>query len=517
MTSIKRALISCTNKDGLVDFAKGLNDLGVQILSTGGTAKLLLDNQIEVTEVSDFTGSPEILDGRVKTLHPKIHGGLLFRRDLETHQQQIKDNNIEPIDLVVVNLYEFEKTVSKNDVTFEQAIENIDIGGPSMLRSAAKNHKDVLVVVDPSDYSLVLEHLKNNSVTNDLKKQMALKVFEKTAAYDAAISKYLKEQINPNEFSDSLSLGFQKTQNLRYGENPHQKACFYQSPGEYGLPQAKQLQGKELSFNNILDLNAAYETCLEFNDPACVIVKHCNPCGLATDTNLCDAFKKARAGDPVSSFGGIVAFNNEVDEDTARCLAETFFECILAPSFSEAALGVLQKKKNLRLLTLNPFKKDQSSFDLRKVKGGLLVQGSDKALKPANQAEVVTNTKPTTEQLASLDFAWRVVKHVKSNAIVFAGKTQSYGIGAGQMSRVDAVKLANQKANESFAGQNILDGAVMASDAFFPFRDGVDEAAKMGIKAIIQPGGSMRDQDVIDACNEHGIAMVFTGMRHFKH
>lgn len=517
MTSIKRALISCTNKDGLADFAKGLQGLKIQILSTGGTAKLLSDNNITVTEVSDHTGSPEILDGRVKTLHPKIHGGLLYRRDLETHQQQVQDNNIDPIDLVVVNLYEFEKTVAKDNVAFEDAIENIDIGGPSMLRSAAKNHNDVLVVVDPNDYHDVLERIKNNDITPSFRQKMALKVFQKTAAYDSAISQYLKEQIEPESFSQDLSITFSKKQDLRYGENPHQKAAFYQKKTEYGLPQAKQLQGKELSFNNILDLNAAYQCCLEFNTPACVIVKHCNPCGVATHADLSQAFKNARSGDPVSSFGGIVSFNQTVDGKTALCLAETFFECIIAPDFNDEALEILKKKKNLRLLKLNPFSKQNKSFDIRKVSGGVLWQENDQQLKAAQDCDVATKLKPSAEQLASLDFAWRVVKHVKSNAIVFAGATQSYGIGAGQMSRVDAVKLACQKANESFDGQNILQNAVMASDAFFPFRDGVDEAAKMGIKAIIQPGGSMRDQEVIDACDEHGITMVFTGMRHFKH
>lgn len=515
---MKRALLSCTDKTGLVEFARFLASQNIQIISTGGTAKLLQNNQIPVTEISEFTGFPEMMDGRVKTLHPKVHGGLLALRDHPDHQKSMMDHNILPIDLVVVNLYAFEQTVSKPGVTRDEAIENIDIGGPSMLRSAAKNHKFVTVVVDPADYPRVQQAITTNTLDENLRFELATKVFATTARYDTAIATYLEKQPAPDNVFD---LQLTKIQDLRYGENPHQKAAFYRhaEPGlAVGLVNAKQLQGKELSFNNILDTEAALSISREFDAPTSVIVKHNNPCGVASAARLHEAFLLARACDPVSSFGGIVVFNTSVDAQTALNLAETFFEVILAPAFDAEALKILAPKKNLRLLTLADFGKvEPREKDVRCVSGGLLVQDKDLLRVDIKACKVVTKRVPTAVEWASLEFAWRVVKHVKSNAIVFARDTHTLGVGAGQMSRVDSVKIASMKAHEHATTPQILKGSVVASDAFFPFRDGLDAAAKEGAVAAIQPGGSVRDEEVIQAANEHGMAMIFTGVRHFKH
>jgi phosphoribosylaminoimidazolecarboxamide formyltransferase/IMP cyclohydrolase len=501
---------------------------GVEILSTGGTAKLLRDQKIAVTEVSDFTGSPEILNGRVKTLHPKIHGGLLSIRDNVDHQKQMEKNGILPIDLVIVNLYAFEKNIADSQCTLEHAIENIDIGGPSMLRSAAKNHRDVTVVTDPSDYAELEKQIAaTGGTTEDFRFRLAVKVFQKTSAYDAAIANYLSNidlqsgraqrpvptQICPQNFVVTLT----KIQDLRYGENPHQKAAFYRDQNAtHGLVNAQQLHGKELSFNNILDTQAAYGACQEFQEPACVIIKHANPCGTATAETLRGAFLRAKSGDPVSAFGGIVALNRQVDKETALALSEIFFEVILAPNYDAAALEILKAKKNLRLLVLKDFHQTRD-LDYRRVSGGFLVQDQDEGRVDLAKCVVPTKIKPTPMQLTDLAFAWQIVKHVKSNAIVFARGGQTLGVGAGQMSRVDSVRIATMKAREIFQNQDILKGSVMASDAFFPFRDGVDLAIQAGVAAIVQPGGSVRDEEVIKTCDEAGVAMVFTGMRHFRH
>lgn len=549
MKKIRRALISCTDKTGLIELSQFLVAHGVEILSTGGTAKLLRDQKIAVTEVSDFTGSPEILDGRVKTLHPKIHGGLLGIRDNADHQKQMEKNGIVPIDLVIVNLYAFEKTIADPRCTLEHAIENIDIGGPSMLRSAAKNHRDVTVVTDPSDYAELEKQMTETGGTSaDFRFRLAVKVFQKTFAYDAAIANYLvgaaprgrplvagqPQGVAPTQTSETLSptllVHLTKIQDLRYGENPHQKAAFYRDQNAtHGLVNAKQLHGKELSFNNILDTEAAYGACCEFDAPACVIIKHANPCGTATAPTLRDAFLRAKSGDPVSAFGGIVALNRNVDKETAVALSEIFFEVILAPNFDAAALEILKAKKNLRLLVLQDFRNPSgainhapttngtTAWDYRRVSGGFLVQDRDEGPVDLATCVVPTKIKPNQTQRDDLAFAWKVVKHVKSNAIVFARGHQTLGVGAGQMSRVDSVRIATLKAREIFQNQDVLKGSVMASDAFFPFRDGVDLAIQAGVAAIVQPGGSMRDEEVIQACDEAGVAMIFTGMRHFRH
>lgn len=522
MNKIKRALVSCTDKSGLVEFVKFLVSEGVEILSTGGTAKLLRDNGLSVKDVSEYTGFPEIMNGRVKTLHPKVHGGLLALRDNSDHQKQMQQNDIQDIDMVVVNLYAFEDTVAKPDVTLEDAIENIDIGGPSMLRSAAKNYKSVTVVTDPKDYPCLQDEIKDKGNTSlETRKKLAVKVFGKTANYDQAIFNYLSAQDEKeNKLREQISISLEKVQDLRYGENPHQKAAFYNVKGSTyeGFAAAKQLQGKELSFNNILDTEAAYQCCAEFKDIACVIVKHNNPCGVAVSNTLSDAFLKARAGDPVSSFGGIVALNRKVDGETALIMAETFFEVIIAPGYEKEAFDIFSRKKNLRLLELSNFgARDADSLDIRFVNGGVLVQDRDLEMVDLSTCPVPTKRKPTAEELEALKFVWRVGKHVKSNAIVFGKGQQVLGVGAGQMSRVDSVKLAAMKAKEHFKSEDVLKGAVVASDAFFPFRDNIDQMAKHGIAAIVQPGGSVRDQEVIDACDEYNMAMVFSGMRHFKH
>ncbi|MFH1357388.1 MAG: bifunctional phosphoribosylaminoimidazolecarboxamide formyltransferase/IMP cyclohydrolase [bacterium] len=526
MFKISRALISCTDKTGLDTFGKFLADRGVEILSTGGTAKVLKAAGVRVVEVSDYTGSPEILDGRLKTLHPKIHGGILGIRNNEKHQSQMAENDIKPIDLLIVNLYAFEKTISDPSVTLQDAIENIDIGGPTMLRAAAKNYEDVAIICDPNDYNAVRQELEEHgTLSRTFRFELARKVFNQTAKYDTAIAAYLNKIAASKEaekhepvMPEDLTLSFKKVAGLRYGENPQQQAALYtEEDAHEGIIQAMQLQGKELSFNNIMDMEAAWKCCQEFNEPTCVIVKHMNPCGVAMSEKLSDCYLKARAGDPVSCFGGIVAFNRSVDLATARLMAETFFEVVIAPGYEEEALAIFAKKKNLRLMSHKGFATKSKALDYRRVTGGLLVQENDADIKDVMQCLVATKKQPSPQEMADLNFAWKVVKHVKSNAIVFAKDKQIIGVGAGQMSRVDSVKIAARKAKESFEKDEILHNAVMASDAFFPFRDGVELAFSYGIKAVVQPGGSMRDKEVIEACDEQDVSMVFTGMRHFKH
>ncbi|MFC5541691.1 MAG: bifunctional phosphoribosylaminoimidazolecarboxamide formyltransferase/IMP cyclohydrolase [Bacilli bacterium] len=506
----KRALISVSNKDGIVEFAKELVALGYEILSTGGTKKLLQENNVPVTGVDEVTKFPEILDGRVKTLNPMIHGGLLGKFDDPSHQAQMKEHGIEPIEIVCVNLYPFVETISKPDVTYEEAIENIDIGGPTMLRAAAKNHQYVTVIVDSNDYATVLEELKANGATTfETRKKLAAKVFRHTASYDAYISNYLTEE----EFPENLTLTYELKQTLRYGENPHQKAAFYKKRlgSDFSLAYATQLHGKELSYNNIQDGNAALQIVKEFKEPAAVAVKHMNPCGVGIGSTIEEAFDRAYESDPVSIFGGIIALNREVDAATAEKLSKIFLEIIIAPSFSEEALEILTKKKNIRLLTINFAQEKRDPFKVVSVEGGLLVQEDDTYGFEDAEIKVVTDREPTEEEWEALKLGWAVVKHVKSNAIVVNNKEMTLGIGAGQMNRVGAAKIALEQAGEK------AKGAVLASDAFFPMPDTVEEAIKAGITAIIQPGGSIRDQDSIDAANKAGIAMVFTGVRHFKH
>ncbi|MFT9487329.1 MAG: bifunctional phosphoribosylaminoimidazolecarboxamide formyltransferase/IMP cyclohydrolase [Tepidibacillus sp.] len=509
--SQKRAILSVSDKTGIIEFAKGLIELGYEIISTGGTKKVLEQEGISVISISEITGFPEILDGRVKTLHPNVFAGLLAIRANEDHLKQLQEQHVDLIDLVVVNLYPFKETISKPGVTFEEAIENIDIGGPSMLRAAAKNYQDVAVIVDPADYQAVIEELKQEQMLSlAAKKKLAAKVFRHTAAYDALIAQYWNDQLE-EVFPEKLTLTYEKVQELRYGENPHQKASFYREAiSKQGLAYAKQLHGKELSYNNIQDTNAAWEIIKEFKQPAVVAVKHMNPCGVGVGKNLSEAFTRAYEADPVSIFGGIVATNQMVDEDTASRLKEIFLEVIIAPGFTEQALELLTKKKNIRLLELVEGE-GASSKKVVSVLGGLLVQDQDKKQINAEELKVVTKRKPTTEELEQLQFAWKVVKHVKSNAIVLANGQQTVGIGAGQMNRVGAAKIAIEQAGE------LAKGAVMASDAFFPMPDTVEEAAKAGITAIIQPGGSIRDEDSIIEADKHGITMVFTSIRHFKH
>lgn len=524
MTPIHRALISVSDKAGIVEFAQSLKQRGIEILSTGGTAKLLADNNIEVTEVSDYTGFPEILDGRVKTLHPKIHGGLLGRRDLKSHQQAMEQHGIPPIDMVVVNLYPFEATVAREDCDLALAIENIDIGGPTMLRSAAKNYQHVTVVVDSGDYQTVLNEMKQHkgAVSNNLKYQLAVKVFQHTAHYDGAISNYLSqrdiEDPAPAFFGQSYTAQWHKNLDMRYGENPHQAAAFYvESSAPNGcIAVGKQLQGKELSYNNIGDSDAALECVKSFNEPACVIVKHANPCGVAIDKDISTAYQRAFATDPTSAFGGIIAFNRPLDADTAKLIIDRqFVEVIIAPSIDAAAQKVISDKKNIRVLEVGQWQTPVSpGLDYKRVVGGLLIQDRDTGIISESDLKVATKRKPTKQEISDLLFAWKVAKFVKSNAIVYCKDNQTIGIGAGQMSRVYSAKIAGIKASD----ENLtVEGSVMASDAFFPFRDGLDQAHEAGIRAVIQPGGSMRDDEVIAAADEHDIAMVFTGMRHFRH
>jgi phosphoribosylaminoimidazolecarboxamide formyltransferase/IMP cyclohydrolase len=511
---IKRALLSVSDKTGLVDFARELAAMGVEIISTGGTASLLKKEKIPSIEVSAFTGSPEILDGRVKTLHPKIHGGLLFLRDNKAHEKEAQENGIVPIDLVIVNLYPFEQTVAKPGVTLEEAIEKIDIGGPSMLRSAAKNYRSVTVVVDPADYADVLENMRSNdgATTLKLRERLAIKVFVTTSKYDSAIANFFnKEQETTCSFSITLPIAAR----LRYGENPHQHAALYGDFDEH----FQKLHGKELSFNNILDISAATQLIGEFPEPTVAILKHTNPCGVGSDADLKAAWDKAFATDKQAPFGGIIICNRTLTEPLARAISEIFSEVIIAPDFDPDARVLLQKKKNLRLMRKlsPPARKEEDLFDIRSVLGGLLVQDRDAGIAgelDSLEEKVVTQRPPSADEMKAMLFGWRVVKHVKSNAIVYAAKDRTLGVGAGQMSRVDASRIAILKARD--AGLSLA-GSVVASDAFFPFADGLVAAAEAGATCAIQPGGSVRDKEVIQAANERGIAMVFTGVRHFRH
>jgi phosphoribosylaminoimidazolecarboxamide formyltransferase/IMP cyclohydrolase len=520
MTIIKRALISVSDKQGVVEFASLLQQFGVDILSTGGTAALLTKAGVTVTEVGDYTGFPEMLDGRVKTLHPKIHGGILGRRDLPAHVAAMDEAGIPAIDLVVVNLYPFSQAIAKADCSLEDAIENIDIGGPTMVRAAAKNYQHVAVVTDPADYPALMAELESSSgaISGDTRFSLAKKAFSHTAEYDGAISNYLTCLDSTNQrqtFPQRLNLQFTKVQDLRYGENPHQQGAFYREPkaAPGSLSNYTQLQGKELSYNNIGDADAAWECVKTFQETACVIIKHANPCGVGVAANTLDAYKLALATDSTSAFGGIIAFNRELDRATAEAVTQLFVEVLIAPSIAPDALQVLAQKANIRVLTV-PLQGGNNALDYKRVGGGLLVQTPDILNISAADLKLVTKQQPTAQQLEDLIFAWRVAKFVKSNAIVFAANGQTLGVGAGQMSRVDSTRIASVKAQN--AGLNLA-GSAVASDAFFPFRDGVDVVAAAGAKAIIQPGGSIRDEDVIAAADEHGIAMVFTGARHFRH
>lgn len=519
MEAVKRAIISVYDKTGIVEFVSRLEGMGVAILSTGGTARTLKEAGINVVDISEYTGFPEMMDGRVKTLHPKIHGGILARRDKPEHLKQIKDNAIEPIDMVVINLYPFEEVTSRSNCTLEDAIENIDIGGPSMLRSAAKNFASVTVICDPADYEGVLKEMENSGgrISRDTRSRLATKAFSLTAKYDLRISRYL-EKIQDKEvihFPEIYTPVFEKVHHLRYGENPHQRGAFYREIGCKGtsIARARVLQGKEMSYNNYLDAHSALELVKELQKPAAVVLKHNNPCGVASSDDLKDAYIKARETDPVSAFGGIVAFNTVVDEYTAEEIIKTYVEVVIAPEYTEEAMSLFQKKVNMRVLEVGPFESGPSDvMDFRRISGGLLLQDIDRGIgKEVENLKVVSDRKPTEEELKALRFNWIVAKHVKSNAIVLGREDRTVGIGAGQMSRVDSVKIAILKARSE------LSGCVMASDAFFPFRDAIDEAARAGITAIIQPGGSIRDEDVIKAVDEHNMAMAFTGIRHFRH
>jgi phosphoribosylaminoimidazolecarboxamide formyltransferase / IMP cyclohydrolase len=516
--TIRRALLSVSNKDGLIEFAQALHKRGVALLSTGGTATLLERSGVPVTQVSSHTGFPEIMDGRVKTLHPKIHGGLLGRRDVD--DEVMRDHGIEPIDLLVVNLYPFAATVAKAGCTYEDAIENIDIGGPAMVRAAAKNHDRVAVVVDPLDYSTVLAELEHTAgaVSEATRKRLAAKAFAHTASYDSAVASYLaRVNENAGDFPQALALQFRKRLDLRYGENPHQTAAFYSVPDAQGasIGAAKQLQGRTLSYNNIADGDTAFECVRQFADPACVIVKHANPCGVAIASDTLSAYDRAFKTDPTSAYGGIIAFNRALTATTARAIIERqFVELIIAPEVDADALELCARKENVRVLMTDGLAPSSVRYEYRSVDGGLLVQTRDRGMVSKADLKVVTKRQPTPAELDDLLFAWQVCKYVKSNAIVYAKDRMTVGVGAGQMSRVYSSRLAAMKAKD--AGLTVA-GAVMASDAFFPFRDGLDVAAEFGIRAVIQPGGSMRDNEVIGAADEHGIAMVLTGMRHFRH
>lgn len=525
--TIRRALLSVSDKTGLADFARGLAGLGVELISTGGTRKSLADAGLTVRDISEVTGFPEMLDGRVKTLHPRIHGGILAIRDNVEHRAVLQQHGIAAIDLVVCNLYPFEATLARG-AGHEEIIENIDIGGPSMVRSAAKNHHDVAIVTDPNQYPGILEEMTANRGALGLptRERLAAAAFALTAAYDRAIAEYFANRANDVTFPAALHLSFQRKQELRYGENPHQAAAFYVEPGctHACVSSAESLHGKELSYNNILDLDSAFNLVREFAAPAAVIIKHNNPCGAAVAETLAQAFQKAYEGDPLSAFGGVLGFNREIDEATAMLISEPnrFIECIIAPGYSDAAFKVLTTrptwKKNVRLLRTDPLSLNpeptatgKRALDYRRVDGGLLVQERDAPADYFAQARTVSKRPPTAAEFADLKFAWLVAKHVKSNAIVLAKGNMVVGVGAGQMSRVDSVHIAGRKAGER------VKGSVLASDAFFPFRDNVDEAAGMGVTAIVQPGGSLRDADSIAACDEHGLAMIFTGVRHFRH
>ncbi|WP_136514802.1 bifunctional phosphoribosylaminoimidazolecarboxamide formyltransferase/IMP cyclohydrolase [Geomonas edaphica] len=520
MAKIGRALVSVSEKTGVVEFSRALAGYGVEILSTGGTAKLLREAGIPVKDVSEFTGFPEMLDGRVKTLHPKVHGGILGMRENPAHVAKMQEHGIEPIDMVVVNLYPFEATVAKEDCTMEDAIENIDIGGPTMLRSAAKNNRDVTVIVDHADYATVLDEMKatGGSVSRETNFRLAVKVYQHTAAYDGAISNWLGARTGEGvaKYPDTLTMQYKLAQGMRYGENPHQSGAFYVEKGakEASISTARQIQGKELSYNNIGDTDAALECVKQFDQPACVIVKHANPCGVAVAGSIMEAYDLAYKTDPESAFGGIIAFNRELDETTARAIVERqFVEVIIAPKVTEAASEIVAAKKNVRLMECGFWPEQPAArYDFKRVNGGMLVQDAD--LELFNELKVVTKRAPTDQEMEDLLFTWRVAKFVKSNAIVYGRSNATVGVGAGQMSRVNSARIAAIKAEH--AGIPVQ-GAVMASDAFFPFRDGLDNAASVGVTAVIQPGGSMRDAEVIAAADEHNIAMVFTGMRHFRH
>ncbi len=520
MVQIKRALISVWDKTGLEELVSHLAKHNVEIISTGGTLQKIREMGLEAKSIGRFTQFPEMLDGRVKTLHPKVHGGLLYLRDNEEHQKQTQEHNIENIDLVVVNLYPFIETISQPGFTHEEAIENIDIGGPTMLRAAAKNHKHVAAVINPRDYEkIILEMNENNgALSTETRFELARKVFNYTASYDAAISAYLND-LQGITYPKNLTLAYTKVQDLRYGENPHQKAALYkdQIHSDATLVNAKQIQGKELSFNNLLDFDAAVSFVQEFKEPCVCIIKHNNPAGIAIgsqDQSLDQVYQKAWQCDPVSAFGSIIAINRPIDTKTAEQIAKNFVEGIVAPGFSEEALAILSKKKNIRLMQAHEKTATNKRYDLKRISGGILVQEEDESLYGDIDLKIVTQHEPNEQEMRSLLFHWRIAKYTKSNAIVIGGPHSIYGVGAGQMSRVDAVKIAVSKA-EQFHHQ--LKGAVLASDAFFPFRDGLDEAARHGISAIIQPGGSVKDAEVIAAADDHGIAMVFTSMRHFRH
>ncbi|MDW6002149.1 bifunctional phosphoribosylaminoimidazolecarboxamide formyltransferase/IMP cyclohydrolase [Vibrio mangrovi] len=524
---IRRALISVSDKTGIVEFAKALADRGVDILSTGGTARLLAEQGISVTEVSDYTGFPEMMDGRVKTLHPKVHGGVLGRRGQD--DDVMAQHGIQPIDMVVVNLYPFAATVAKADCSLADAVENIDIGGPTMVRSAAKNHKDVSIIVNASDYQRVITEMDANSgsLTLDTRFDLAIAAFEHTAAYDGMIANYFgkmvpsygdnKEGDEESKFPRTFNMQFEKKQDMRYGENNHQSAAFYveSDPEEASVATARQIQGKALSYNNIADTDAALECVKEFVEPACVIVKHANPCGVALGKDILEAYNRAYQTDPTSAFGGIIAFNRELDAETAQAIVERqFVEVIIAPTVSDEAVAVVAAKKNVRLLVCGQWQDKTTGYDFKRVNGGLLVQDRDQGMVNSDDLKIVSKRQPSEAELKDALFCWKVAKYVKSNAIVYAKGDMTIGVGAGQMSRVYSAKIAGIKAADE--GLKV-EGTVMASDAFFPFRDGIDAAAEAGVTCVIQPGGSMRDDEVIAAADEHGMAMVFTGMRHFRH
>lgn len=517
---IRRALISVSDKTGIVEFARALRQLDVELLSTGGTYRLLQDNNIEVTEVSTYTGFPEMMDGRVKTLHPKIHGGILARRGRD--EAVMAEHGIEPIDMVVVNLYPFERTVANPDCSVADAIENIDIGGPTMVRAAAKNHQHVAIVVNPANYTDIIDSLKNNNASLSLARRfdLAIQAYEHTAAYDGAIANYFGRKVagGSEQFPRTFNLQLVKKQDLRYGENPHQQSAFYieKDVNEASIATATQLHGRELSYNNIADTDAALEAVKQFAQTACVIVKHANPCGVATASTQIDAYELAFATDSESAYGGILAFNSEFESATAQAIVDRghFVEVIIAPSIDQQALAIMAQKKNVRVLRCGQWQQAKPDWDYKRVNGGLLVQDRDLGMINAADLKVVSKRQPSEAELNDLLFAWKVAKFVKSNAIVYAKNCQTIGVGAGQMSRVNSARIAAIKAEH--AGLDVR-GSVMASDAFFPFRDGIDNAAKVGISCVIQPGGSVRDDEVIAAADEHGMAMVFTGMRHFRH
>ena len=517
--TVRRALISVSDKTGIVEFATALQALGVELLSTGGTYRLLSDSGLQVTEVADHTGFPEMMDGRVKTLHPKIHGGILARRGQD--DAVMAEHGIDAIDMVVVNLYPFEATVAKPDCTLEDAVENIEIGGPTMVRAAAKNHRWVTIVVNADDYSRILDEMRasEGATTLATRFDLAIRAYEHTAAYDGAIANHFGTLVPGGSaaFPRTFNTQFHKAQEMRYGENPHQKAAFYieSHPAEAGIATARQLQGKELSYNNVADTDAALECVKNFLQPACVIVKHANPCGVAVAANLLDAYNLAFATDPESAFGGIIAFNRELDAQTAQAIVDRqFVEVIIAPTVSEAALAVIATKNNVRLLACGDWAASTPVLDYKRVNGGLLVQDRDLGMVTEGELRIVSKQQPTAQQMQDLLFAWKVAKFVKSNAIVYASNGQTVGVGAGQMSRINSARIAAIKAEHAGLA---VQGSVMASDAFFPFRDGIDNAGQAGIAAVIQPGGSIRDEEVIAAADEHNMAMVFTGMRHFRH